>query len=190
MDVRTVCLGILTLGDATGYEIKKLFEERGFSQVFDAGYGSIYPALNRLTEDGLVSCRTQAQEGRPDKKVYSLTPGGREAFVTELVKPPARDKVRSEFMLAMVFSDLLDAAQVERLIDARIAEHEDQIRELEADTGPGGPPLSPQWRFIIGYGLRFNHGAIDYLRTHRHLLVPGHGRPASAQTPAQAGAQS
>jgi PadR family transcriptional regulator AphA len=60
MDVRTICLGILTRGDATGYEIKKLFEDDGYQHFVEASFGSIYPALNRLTEEGLVSVRQAA----------------------------------------------------------------------------------------------------------------------------------
>ena len=66
MDVRTICLGILTRGDATGYEIKKTVEEDGYRHFAEASFGSIYPALNRLTEEGLVSVHAQAQEKRPD----------------------------------------------------------------------------------------------------------------------------
>ena len=46
MDTRSICLGVLSMGEATGYEIKKLFEDGPFSHFYDAGYGSIYPALN------------------------------------------------------------------------------------------------------------------------------------------------
>ena len=46
MDVRTICLGILTRGDATGYEIKKLVEDGGYQHFVEASFGSIYPALN------------------------------------------------------------------------------------------------------------------------------------------------
>src|ERR1043166_3201232 len=79
MDVRTICLGILTRGDATGYEIKKLFEDDDYQHFVEASFGSIYPALSRLTEEGLVSVREEAQEKRPDRKVYSITPAGRAA---------------------------------------------------------------------------------------------------------------
>ena len=77
MDVRTICLGILTRGPATGYEIKKLFEDDGYQHFVEASFGSIYPALNRLTEEGLVSVREDAQEKRPDRKVYSITTAAR-----------------------------------------------------------------------------------------------------------------
>ena len=76
MDVKTVCLGMLTDGDASGYDLKKQFEST-FSHFFAAGYGSIYPALSALLADGLVDCREIAQDGRPDRKVYRITTAGR-----------------------------------------------------------------------------------------------------------------
>ncbi len=48
MNVRTLCLGILSLGEASGYEIKKDVEDGLFSHFIEASYGSIYPALNQL----------------------------------------------------------------------------------------------------------------------------------------------
>ena len=39
MDVRTICLGILTRGDATGYEIKNLFQDDGYQHFVEASFG-------------------------------------------------------------------------------------------------------------------------------------------------------
>ena len=77
MDARTLCLGALELGDASGYEIKKLYEEGDLSHFYAVGFGSIYPALTRLVDDGLAECFDQPQDKRPDKKVYALTEAGR-----------------------------------------------------------------------------------------------------------------
>ena len=65
MDVKTLCLGVLHLGDASGYEIKKQCEEGPFGQFFAAGFGSIYPALAALHEQGRVACHELQQEKRP-----------------------------------------------------------------------------------------------------------------------------
>jgi hypothetical protein len=48
MNVKTLCLGILSFGEASGYEIKKKVEEGLFSHFIDASYGSIYPALTQM----------------------------------------------------------------------------------------------------------------------------------------------
>ena len=80
MDVKTLCLAVLFQGEATGYEIKKAFEEGPFAHFQRASFGSIYPSLSRLLAEGLAEAEAHEQDGRPDKKVYRLTAAGREAF--------------------------------------------------------------------------------------------------------------
>jgi PadR family transcriptional regulator AphA len=131
MDVRTICLGILTRGDATGYEIKKLFDDDGYHHFVEASFGSIYPALSRMTEDGLVSVREESQEKRPDRKVYSITAKGREAFVASLMKPLPEDRHRSPFVFAMLFADLLPQERVTHMLNDYIAQAEMKLAQLD-----------------------------------------------------------
>jgi DNA-binding PadR family transcriptional regulator len=163
MDVRTICLGILTRGPATGYEIKKLFEDDGYQHVVEASFGSIYPALNRLTEEGLVSVREEAQEKRPDRKVYSITAAGRTAFLGALLKPLPEDRHRSPFAFAMLFSHLLPPDRVSAMIDAYI----DQCEAKRTQIAGHGEPQTEGERFVLGMGQTIYAAMIDYLRTHR-----------------------
>jgi PadR family transcriptional regulator, regulatory protein AphA len=165
MDVRTICLGILTRGDATGYEIKKLFEEDGYQHFVEASFGSIYPALNRLTEEGLVSVREEAQEKRPDRKVYSITPAGRTAFIAALLKPLPEDRHRSPFAFAMLFSHLLPQERVTTLIDGYLAAHEEKLKQLNDMKSPLDTPGEV---FCVGMGRSIYQAMIDFLRAHRH----------------------
>ena len=164
MDIRTLCLGMLTMGDASGYEIKKIFEGP-LRHFFDASYGSIYPALGRLTEEGLVTCTEHVQDKRPDKKVYRIAPRGRMAFMDELARPPGRDRFRSEFVATLLFADLLPAGHLSRLIDERISQYRGAIAELEhcaptAQTAGG--------KFVNGMGLAVYRAALEYLEENRH----------------------
>ena len=165
MDVRTLCLGVLSLGDASGYEIKKRLEDV-FSHFYDASFGSIYPALSRLQDEGLVHCETEAQAKRPDKKVYSLTVDGRLTLVTELNNLPGRDRERSEFLVAMCFADLLPAGTVGEMIDRRIDEHRTHVAEL-TDKECGGTAAQ---RFVAGYGRALYEAAANYLEENRYLV--------------------
>ncbi len=165
MDVRTLCLGVLSLGDASGYEIKKRLEDT-FSHFYDASFGSIYPALNRLQSEGLVHCETEAQARRPDKKVYSLTVDGRLALVSELNNMPGRDRVRSEFLVAMCFADLLPAGQIAEMIDQRIAAHKRLATELAGREDRS----SAAQQFVAGYGRAVYEAAAKYLEEHRYLV--------------------
>jgi PadR family transcriptional regulator AphA len=73
-----VLLGMLRLGNRTGYEIKQLVDvsTRFF---WAASYGQIYPELKRLEERGLVEGEAQPTGGRA-RTEYRLTPAGERAL--------------------------------------------------------------------------------------------------------------
>jgi DNA-binding PadR family transcriptional regulator len=162
MDVRTICLGILTRGEATGYEIKKTFEEDGYQHFIEASFGSIYPALNRLTEERLVSVRSEVQEKRPDRKVYSITPAGRAVFLGALMKPLPEDRHRSPFVFAMLFSHLLPPQRVTAMMNAYIAQSETKLAQIH-----DGAPKNPGEAFVNGLGRAIYEAILSYLRAHR-----------------------
>lgn len=60
--------------DAYGYQIIQALRASGFDGLSG---GTVYPALNRLEADGLVSSQWRQGDGGPGKKYYLLTPVGR-----------------------------------------------------------------------------------------------------------------
>ena len=180
MDVKTLCLGVLTEGDKTGYEIKHRFEE-AFSHFFGASFGSIYPALAELSRQGLVSCQSVEQDKRPDKKVYSLTEQGERALLAELMATPPRHKVRSEFLVLMYFAHLLPPARVAAIIDEMSAHWEPLVAELERCAAGAACELTPTpgMRFAAGYGRAVLGAALAYVREHKAELVRAVGERAA-----------
>ncbi|WP_417844651.1 PadR family transcriptional regulator [Thalassospira sp.] len=125
MDIRSLCLGALMAGDASGYEIRKMFEDGVFSFFQMASLGSIYPALTKLSQDGLVTFTEQEQENRPDKKVYRLTAEGRRSFLRTLFQTrPGEDRYRSDILFMLSFADELPVELCEALIDEYAARQE------------------------------------------------------------------
>lgn len=168
MDVRTLCLGILALGDASGYEIRKMVAEGSFSFFSEASYGSIYPALMKLTEEGLVTCREFAQDKRPDKKIYSLTPAGRSQLMAQLQKGAGPDRNRSEFLAALLFAEAVSPDRVRDLLEERRALHRQKIADLGALLEDD---MSPASRFVLEYGIAMQKAALDYLERRSDALV-------------------
>ena len=168
MDVKTLCLGVLTEGDKTGYEIKRCFED-AFNHFFVAGFGSIYPALAELSRRGLVTCRSVEQEGRPHKKVYSITPAGKRTLVNELMSTPPRHKVRSEFLVLMYFAHMLPPDRLAAIIDLMIAQWEPTVAEIERCVA--AEQLTPGMRFAAGYGRAVLGAALAYVRANKADLV-------------------
>jgi PadR family transcriptional regulator, regulatory protein AphA len=167
MDVRTICLGILTRGDHTGYEIKKHFEDGGCQYFIEASFGSIYPALNKLTEEGLVSVREEAQVKRPDRKVYSVTEEGRRAFRDALFMPVSEDRNRSPFLFAMLFADLLPEVRLAAMYDEYVARAEERLSQIDK----GGEPETKGERFVRDFGHAIYRAMLDHLRSHREMFV-------------------
>ena len=76
--LESIALGMLLEKDLTGYDIKK-FIENGIGVFYKASFGSLYPALKRLTEKGYLTTRDKPQGSR--KKIfYHITEEGRKQF--------------------------------------------------------------------------------------------------------------
>src|SRR5690606_11687245 len=134
MNVKSICLAILYDGEATGYEIRKLVMEGEYSYFIDASYGSIYPALQKLEADKLVTSRVEQKEGKPAKKIYAITSTGRSAFINSLFEKLGDDEFRSEFLLFVRFASELPASLVEARLDDRVKQIEAELAEFDRLT--------------------------------------------------------
>ncbi|MGH8399211.1 MAG: helix-turn-helix transcriptional regulator [Gammaproteobacteria bacterium] len=174
VNVKDLCLGALSFGDASGYDLKKFFES-SFRHFCAAGYGSIYPALAELTDEGLVSCHEETQPGKPGRKLYQLTDAGRKSFLKSLEKTSPEYKVKSDFLLALYFTHLLPPEHLQSLLDGRIAELNRQINQIEQAEDDADAPCKSTIgkQFVSGFGLTVMTAARDYLRAHRHKLITG-----------------
>jgi len=75
-------LQTLALGDAHGYAIARVIEQR--SEAFlQVEQGSLYPALNRLEDRGWVDSYWATSEHNRRARFYRLTPKGRRQLQAE-----------------------------------------------------------------------------------------------------------
>jgi DNA-binding PadR family transcriptional regulator len=169
MNVRTLCLSILYEGEATGYEIRRLCVEGECSYFIEASFGSIYPALAKLEDDGLVVSRTEQQDGKPAKKVYSITEAGRAAFAQELAEPLGEDMFRSPFLLFARFAHILPRDLVEARVNEFLRATIEKRRKLDEVTAEPGCSAADTW--VINYGRAVMEVAERHIRSHMHELI-------------------
>lgn len=183
MNVKELCLGALTFGDASGYDLKKFFEQ-AFIHFCVAGFGSIYPALAELTAAGLVTCSEESQQGKPDRRVYRLTEAGRSAFVKDLETTEPQHKVKSDFLLMLYFAHLLPPERFEAVLDDRIAQLDRQLERIHQCTQDAAEvPMQPIGAgFVREFGTVSMTAARDYLRNNRQRFVAA-VRAANTDTP-------
>ncbi len=100
MSIEHSILAILSFWPSTGYDIKAEFEHKAAGLYWGMSYGSIYPKLKKLEEEGLIYPIEQEEEGRK-KKQYELTPKGWKEFEKWLSLPPAYPVVKDELMMKL-----------------------------------------------------------------------------------------
>lgn len=167
MNVRTICLAVLYEGEASGYEIRKQVVEGDYSYFLEASFGSIYPALAKLEEDGLVTSRTEVQDGKPAKKMYAITPSGRRDFLDHLQEPLQEDQFRSEFLLFARFVSELPREVVDVRLDEKCAELKAKLTHLEHAL-PKNSTAEDCW--VIGFGRACVSAGLHYIEAHRAKL--------------------
>lgn len=104
--MRLPLLALLAKEPAHGYELKAQLE-----QIFGGAYpspniGQVYLTLQRLERAGLVHSQDVVQTARPNKRVYELTPAGRDAVANWVDEPSGAPRVHDEFFMKLALGPL------------------------------------------------------------------------------------
>ena len=104
MSIRHAILGLLSAGPLHGYGLKAAYEEHLVPGA-SLNIGQVYPALERLLQDGLVTGEVVPQSERPDRRVYTITEAGRREL-DGLLRTPSRPEVdlRNETYLKLMLA--------------------------------------------------------------------------------------
>ena len=163
-------LGLLSRRPLTGYALKKVFDN-SIRHFWTADQSHIYRVLRRLSAQGYVTFESVPQQGKPNRKIYTITSKGRQELVRWLASEEARSvTVREPFLVQLFFSSLLSNEQVlERLgEDATregcfLSEYEEMSeRSLEmAEENPSRERFF--WYLTLDYGLWMTRACLDWL---------------------------
>jgi DNA-binding PadR family transcriptional regulator len=178
MNVKTLCLGALCLGDKSGYDIKKMFET-AFRHFHSATYGSIYPALSQLEQNGLIVGRREAGARYPERKIYRLTAEGRLALESELLAESPTEQLRSEYMVLMFFSHLLPTERVAEILEEVRARYASTLHYLESTLDL--PDHTPGTRFTVKAGITRYRAMLGFLAEQGPELLRDHAQLANTE---------
>lgn len=162
--IRYFILGILTHKPMSGYDIKTSLS--GLDWLIDVpSYGSLYPALHGLLEDALVTREIVPSEGKPARKIYSITDKGKVALQDWLDQPTSPDASIKAFVMHLILaSNFSHAALVEYLSQRReqvLAHHSELVQQTE--EGDDEEILNVGHRLAINYGLEVANAELTWL---------------------------
>lgn len=172
MNTRMLCLGVLTMGNASGYDIGKKLEQV-FGNFIDVAASGVYPALRALYEEGLVDYQAVEQDALPNKKVYTITEQGHEAFRAALGELPPRHRIRSQFVLLLFYAELLSGDRLAAVLEERKTELRHWLRLTEnwQVCPEEGTPVSAGRDFIARLGKTMLNTELSFLEAHGDQLV-------------------
>lgn len=121
----------------SGYDLNKWFDEVA-SHFCTAGYSSVYPALSKFEQEGLVVHETVTSDRGPQRKVYSLTPKGKEVLLEWAAEPAGLPETRDEQLVKALSYGMLPEELTRSLLQearqlhaGKLAYYEERERGLE-----------------------------------------------------------
>ena len=130
--IRYVILGILYENSMTGYEIKN-YMAYSTANFINASFGNIYPTLNTLMEDKMISM-SEVVDGSRFKKTYSITEQGKNDFSEWLRKPFEFSLFNFEHLSRLFFYQYLDKEErIRRMeeLEKNVQKEQKKLLEIE-----------------------------------------------------------
>ncbi|WBA14963.1 PadR family transcriptional regulator [Salinivibrio proteolyticus] len=150
MSLPHVILTVLSNCESTGYDITKAFST-SISYVWKASHQQVYRELTKLAEKGAVSCRLEPQMGKPDRKVYAITPIGTDMLQTWLLSEPKLAPERDEYVARLLSCEVLDPSPMLGHVNQLIAESQQLLNHyamIEQREFGQASPLTNQQRLL------------------------------------------
>lgn len=161
-------LGMLNHMSGSGYDIKKVCDV-SIGHFWNENYGHIYPVLQKMEEEGLVTKEVQQNEGRPAKNIFSITEQGKEELNKWLLLPIEKQPVRSELLLKIFLSkDIPVKNIIERIQEVKEGCEKDLREYLEIDnlfnSGKikGDKKNLALWHITVEYGKQSEESQIKW----------------------------
>jgi DNA-binding PadR family transcriptional regulator len=162
---------------STGYDLARRFD-RSIGRFWTATHQQVYKVLARMEANGWIAATHVAQEGRPDKKVYDLTPAGRAELAEWIGRPAEPEAARSDLAVKIRGASYGDAAAVADEVRRHRALHADRLESYLANEKREFPDPSAltghrlhQWLVLRG-GISLERGMIDWFDEVIAVLAP------------------
>lgn len=183
MSLDYAILGLLNYEPMTGYEIKKMVDV-SISHFWPAVQSQIYKTLFRMESDGLVTVETIPQEPRPPRKVYTITPKGRNELFHWLETPLPPAEIRIAWLIQIFFSGHLEDAKILSLLHYLLSVQEHRllaftnIPEENRETMQEDPERDKFfWMLTVDYGIAQTIAQKQWLEKVIHAVETHDYRP-------------
>nr|WP_314460958.1 PadR family transcriptional regulator [uncultured Clostridium sp.] len=165
-------LGFLSYGSMTGYDLAKAF---GSSVRFFwyAQTSQIYLELNKLEKKECVTCEIIIQTEKPSKKLYSITPKGKQEFLRWLSQENDEFSKgnKNAFLMKVFFSGCRPPKEcIDMLTDfiRDCSHYQNEMKQIPDSIGQYGSLVETEqklyWELSADFGYSYIEMCIDWAR--------------------------
>lgn len=178
-----VILGLLAHENLTGYDIKKMIDG-AISFFWKGSFGSIYPALLSLEQEGLVvRAAEEGTEGAREKTVYSITEAGRQSLLAWLEQSKAANDLKYESLLKIFFGGIAEPEVTLKTVRAFEKETEENLKPLRLCRDNLKKVLDQKdhlyYYLTVTFGIRSYEAYLKWCREAAALLKKAAGEKSS-----------
>jgi DNA-binding PadR family transcriptional regulator len=159
ISIRQFILGLLARQPMSGYDIKRFF--KSLSWLIDSpSFGSLYPALHTLLDDGLVTVKVIPQQDKPPRKIYSITGAGEEILQEWMRQPVESDVSLKAFLMRLILASNLSQDDLVAHLERRrvqVSSHLQQTTEAMGNKADLGE------RLALDYGVAVANAELAWL---------------------------
>lgn len=163
-------LGFLNYAPMSGYDLVKAFES-SLQFFWHAQNSHIYLELKNLEKKGYIRGETVIQLERPNKRIFSITETGKEAFMNWLAEGAGQEatQFKSAFLMKVFFGGNMSPAQSADMLRKFQAECEAYLKKMgsisESIEKYGYHMDMYQtiyWQFTVDFGYGFIKNCIEW----------------------------
>lgn len=147
----------------SGYDLAKRFD-RSVGFFWDASHQQIYRELSRLEAEGCLIAERIDQEGRPNKKVYEVTPAGRQFLQLWIAQPGEISPIKDDLLVKLFGGYMVPREVILEELEHHRQCHQarlEEYRTIQANflENPGPLPIEAEFQYLtLLNGLRYEEG--------------------------------
>jgi DNA-binding PadR family transcriptional regulator len=169
MSLPHAILGFVNLLPMTGYDLKTMAFDKTVAHFWPAVLPQIYRELDKMAAKDWVTSEVQVQTGKPNRKIYSITPAGQAELKRWLAEQQPLANHREAFLIQLFFAAELNEDEILALLKHQREGHEARLKELQqirVFCDPEGTPAHRRQTLMwltLDFGLRSEQLYIDWL---------------------------
>lgn len=164
MSLPHALLGLISYQPSTGYELRITFS-KSVQFFWNATLPQIYRTLNQMESQGWLTVKVEPQEGKPSRKIYSITEEGMGELKRWLVSKPEITPERNPLLLKLFFGRMIDAEALNKIIVGCQEYHKKLLEQYDTETvnviqyyadACSSKADAAFWRLTLDFGQRYS----------------------------------